>query len=402
MSGYSFRNTPLRKLAREMYQLKKSRPPITSVLTRADTGIRNIYEKSLKTGATRDEIEEENVMEQCLNVLKPPVIGKTVCWLCGFFVQGLPNPSTPPNYRWSAFMDQPVCEHVLPVRLASLITGLYSSAGGFSKIGSEKLLHSVYEYAHVLCNLAKSNSWFITKPDKTRPSYCDLEVSEEKINLFLERLYYFTSSPTGRYPYSIYPTENSYELEVDRYDSGIYSREGTSGSKHSDNHVQYYVKQTYSSIYGDDEEAMKKAWMTRQKEIILEKMKRLVDYIKAHDRCGMDDEGFLYEQTQQGLRNLQYEGTISRGIGPAPYFFPRSSSVESIDARHRDAGLSHPRIAPSSTNAATYPGERSKKAKPIAKSRRNRRSLKARAESKASKTAKLKKKYGRPKKIFKR
>lgn len=332
MSEYTFRNTPARKLAREMIELKAKRPPMVSRLTRANTGLRNIYLKSKDTGFSRTEIEEAGVLEQCEQVILPPIPGTSLCWLCGFPIEGIKLPAPPSNVYWSEYLDSAVCEHVLPVRLSGVITGLYNPYGGVSRVGDEHLLHSVYEYSHHLCNLAKSDSWFLSKPDKTSPSYCDLVINDEKIHSFLEYLYSYTVSPTGRYPVSYVERNGVLEsLTVDRHESGIFTLQANKPRRVFDNNVQYYIYQTYRRDDTDtDLNRMKEEWKADHYGLIEEKTKHLIEKIKAADKCGTETQGQLYATTMSALTALEQQGKIERNIGPSRYIFARSPSINSI------------------------------------------------------------------------
>jgi hypothetical protein len=332
MSEYTFRNTPARKLAREMMELKARKPPMISRLTRANSGLRNIYLKSKETGSSRTEIEEAGVLEQCEQVIRPPIPGTSLCWLCGFPIAGLQTPEPPGTLYWSEYLDSAVCEHVLPVRLSGVITGLYNPYGGVSRVGDEHLLHSVYEYSHHLCNLAKSDSWFLSKPDKTSPSYCDLIVNDEKIHSFLDYLYSYTMSPTGRYPVTYVQTNGLLSgLDVDRHESGIFAIQTNTPRRIFDNNVQYYIFQTYRKDDSDiDLNRMKEEWKRDQYRLIEEKTKHLIEKIKIADKCSTDEEGTLYAATMSALTVLEQKGKIERNIGPSRYIFARSPSINSI------------------------------------------------------------------------
>lgn len=343
---YTLRNTPARELAKEMVRLRVNRPPITERLTRANTGIRNIYLKSVGTDTTRKEIEEADVAEQCVNVLKEPINGVTKCWLCGFHIRRMSITETPSNYFWSRFMDEVVCEHVLPVRLAGVITGLYTSSGGYSAIGDDHLLHSVYEYAHIFCNLAKSNMWFITKPNKSTQNFCDLEVNEEKIRYFLDYLLNYRRTPTGRPPYKEYKVEDKLiQLFVDSHESRIFSIENNQPQVVAVNLVQYYISQDYAEP-GRTWDEMVRLWKENQFEIIKEKTKRLIEKIKVADSCTEEGVGSLYAASMKALRDLELHGHIPKLIGPSRPIFARSPSIESINRALTTSGRLHPRLFP--------------------------------------------------------
>lgn len=345
MSGYAFRNTPSRKLAREMMELKARKPPMISRLTRANTGLRNIYLKSKETGSTRDEIEEAGVLEQCESVILPPVPGKSICWLCGFPIEGIGLPEAVSNLYWSQYLDSAVCEHVLPVRLAGVITGLYYPYGGLTTVGDEHLLHSVYEYSHHLCNLAKSDEWFLSKPNKLSPSYCDLVVNPEKINRFLEYLFQYTVSPIGRYPVTFVERDGVMEsLSVDRHESGIFTIQDNKGRRVFENNVQYYVYRTFRNDEGDtDLERMKNEWKAEQFSIIEEKTKSLIRKIKDADGCSGERSGALYSASMTALTELEQKGRVERLPGPSRPIFARSPSINNIARSMRASRTQLPR-----------------------------------------------------------
>jgi hypothetical protein len=343
MSEYSFRNTAARKLAREMMELKARRPPMISRLTRANTGIRNIYLKSKETGSSRGEIEEANVLEQCQQVILPPVPGKSLCWLCGFPIEGIRLPEAPGNLYWSEYLDSAVCEHVLPVRLAGVITGLYNPYGGVSRVGNEHLLHSVYEYSHHLCNLAKSDTWFLSKPNKLIASYCDLIVNTEKINSFLDYLFTYTVGPLGRHPVTFVEQDGILkDLLVDRHESGIFTIKENKAKRLFENNVQLYIFEKYRRSKSDfDLLRMKEEWKAEQFLLMEEKTKRLIQKIKNADGCGTPEEGKLYSATMSALTTLELKGRIERNVGPSPAFFARSPSINNIARSFRSKKRPH-------------------------------------------------------------
>jgi hypothetical protein len=331
MSGYDFRITKARQRAEEIRKLRESRPPMHLRLTRANTGIRNIYEKSQSTGASRDDIEEADVMEQCEQVILPHTIGKSVCWLCGFLIGGLGHPMPSPNLYYSQFLDSAVCEHVLPVRIASVLTGLYYPHGGISPVGDEHLLHSVYEYAHQLCNLAKSALWFISKPNKETPDYCDLVVNTEKIDSFLEYLANYNIHPKGDPYQKIYEGSTLTYIDVARHESGIFTIENNEVKQPFWNNVQYYIFLKYRRDTKDfDIDRMTKEWMADQREVILQKTKGLIEKIQNADGCGTEHQGSLYSATLRELTSLDRFQRSERIIGPSRPIFRRSPSVEEI------------------------------------------------------------------------
>ena len=331
MSGYSFRITKARQRAEEIRKLQESRPPMHLRLTRANTGIRDIYEKSQSTGASRDDIEEANVMEQCEEVILPHTIGKSVCWLCGFLIGGLSYPTPSPNLYYSQFLDSAVCEHVLPVRIASVLTGLYYPHGGITPVGDEHLLHSVYEYAHQLCNLAKSALWFISKPNKETPEYCDLVVNVEKIDLFLEYLANYNIHPKGD-PYGkIYEGSTLTYIDVARHESGIFTIENNEVNQLFWNNVQHYIFLKYRKNANDfDRDRMVEEWKADQRKIIIQKTEGLIQKIKNADGCGTESQGSLYDATMRELTALDRFQRSERIIGPSRPIFRRSPSIEEI------------------------------------------------------------------------
>ena len=332
MSEYTFRDTPSRKLAREMMELKARRPPMISRVTEANTGLRNIYLKSKETGSSRKEVEEAGVLEQCVQVIRPPIPGKSLCWLCGFPIEGLKTLEAAANLFWSEYLDSAVCEHVLPVRLAGVITGLYNPHGGVSRVGNEHLLHSVYEYSHHLCNLAKSDTWFLSKPNKHIPSYCDLVVNTEKIDVYLNYLYDYIVSPTGRNPVTYVEKDGLIDsLLVDRHESGIFTVQSNKPVRVFNNIVQYYIYQNYRKDDLDvDLGRMKEEWKQNQYRLIEEKTNHLVQKITEADRCETEEEGKLYAATMSALTALDQKGRIERNIGPSRYIFARSPSINNI------------------------------------------------------------------------
>ncbi len=315
MEPYRFRNTPSRKRSRLNAELRESARPAYERLTRSASLLGNIFKASSESGATRNNLEEEDVPVQCESVLGPVVPGKTLCWLCGFPIQGLAS-LLPANYKYSEYLDSSVCEHVLPVRLAKIVTGLYVREFT-GPIDNANILHSVYEYAHPFCNMAKSHKYFISKPNTATQNWCDLVVNEAKIENFLKNLYIHVRSPKHpRRPF--YETPDG-KGRVDRNESGIFQVvESNRPQKKFKNNVECYVK---NYLNGN-----KDLWIRQQFLRIREKCQSMVDRLKERDGCGTGAPGVLFSQSMQALNEISRYGRVLPRLGPIRPTLARTSS----------------------------------------------------------------------------
>jgi len=308
MSGYSFRNTESRKRSRENAGLRASAPHVRERLPRSSSMLRSMYATSQASGATRKNIEVKSVQDQCDAILGPAFPG-TLCWLCGFPIQGL-RTRVPENYIYSRFLDSPVCEHVLPVRLAKIITGLYNP-NALGPVENSEILHSVYEYAHHLCNLAKLDEYFISKPLDSGENWCGLVVNEEKIRVYLNNLYRYVRRPLPPQR----PIKNGV---VDRHESGIFESTASEYQRRFDNNVQYYVAHTFG---GDVER-----WKLRQFTRIRDKCQSMVNRLKERDGCETNAPGSYYRASLNALNEITRYGRVLPRFGPKPLLVTRTPS----------------------------------------------------------------------------
>ena len=154
--------------------------------------------KTPKKRAARGIWELTAAREQCKNVLEPLVIGKSLCWICGFLILQLSGLT----YE---------CEHVLPVAQAVFFLNLYSPNLQQRMIGHEKeffhinndtniqkqwaewnkqALHLEYDFAHEYCNQIKKDASFIRFD-----SLGNIIPNEQNISDYLDFL--FTSTREG-------------------------------------------------------------------------------------------------------------------------------------------------------------------------------------------------------------
>jgi hypothetical protein len=308
MSEYSFRNTASRKRSRENAALRASAPHVRERLGRSSSMLRSMYAASQASGATRKNIEEESVQAQCDAILGPAFPG-TLCWLCGFPIQGL-RERVPETYIYSVYLDSPVCEHVLPVRLAKIITGLYNPYA-LGPVENTEILHSVYEYAHHLCNMAKSDEYFISKPLDSGDNWCGLVVNEEKIRVYLNNLYRYIRSPLP-------PQRPIHKGVVDRHESGIFESTVSGYQRRYDNNVQVYV----NDAFGTNVER----WKSEQFARIREKCQSMVNRLKERDGCETNSPGNYYRASLNALDEITRHGRVLPRFGPKSAIVARTPS----------------------------------------------------------------------------
>ena len=124
---------------------------------------------------------------QCQTMIGPFNKGD-LCWLCGFPIGVIKENKIVKHVN--EYMDSNVCEHVIPIHLASVLTGIVDSdirQREQVSILEERLLHSEYEYAHHYCNYVKNDFSFLSIPYGTNQPL-HLTNNPDQENIVLENL----------------------------------------------------------------------------------------------------------------------------------------------------------------------------------------------------------------------
>ena len=257
---------------------------------------------------TRKQYEKHNVKFQCEAVLGP--FGKNRnCWLCGFPIGHLSAFKDPagkflftfdgPKGQESKMMDDGTCEHVLPVKLGhGILELLYLEKDP----ASEQLLHAEYEFAHNYCNFVKSDEYFVSLPLGST-NFCSLELKEDIMDGVLKNIFHKQLGSKG--------SPKSSLLWTDYEGKRIYFK----------NPLQAYCFTMNRKAYLEDpEKVYRDIWFPYAKKILMDKMTRLISYVKIADHCaagnnlvGTHYQGFQ-ERLETGLKNLP-RGLKSPQIG---------------------------------------------------------------------------------------
>jgi hypothetical protein len=184
---------------------------------------------------------------------------------------------------------KPACEHVLPVRIASFLTGLASPFGTGSRgiQGFDRKLE--YEYAHNYCNLVKNDSYFLTVPNDDvagATNWCNMDINIDKINQFLQKLY--TSHWKG-------------ELDSSITYNGIF--------------YPNIVAAGMAILYPGHSP---QEWAQAAGTMIYNRMLAVMNQIKLEDKCGTPEAGFLYRQSMNVVSNTR-SGQYRLPQGPMPF-----------------------------------------------------------------------------------
>lgn len=302
-------NNPSRKRYRETAALRASKFTRAIVPKGANTPLTTLLKETKNLGASRRNLEKARVQAQCEAILK--MSAKQKCWLCGFRIGGMES-KVRKGFLYSKYLDSHVCEHVLPVRLAFFITGLYTEKGLAGIFDDKDLLHTEYEYAHHYCNMVKSEDHFITKTDN-QENWCGLEINQAKIDAFLTNLYGSFRRPSDRRS----PIVSNI---VDEEESGIFVKEGLGHKRVYDNIVQCYVNE----LEGGDIEGWKRA----TKEKIMSKMNGFLEKVKEKDHCGKPLQGMLYQESTRRREELAELRTVRPVYGPSSAYLARASSYQ--------------------------------------------------------------------------
>lgn len=261
---------------------------------------------------TRDQFEQvSNVHKQCREVLGAPAANQ-LCWLCGFPLKGLIGMEG--IVIKTEMLDKPTCEHVLPIKLAIGLTGLWEDqkeaigGKGISAKAESDLLHSEQEYAHNYCNQIKNKVFFLSLPypvannSSDLKSFCRIIVNENKINELLDNLY---TGYLGGKQDSFVERRGARRNEI--YKNLVAAQIAVSGSSPG-------------------------AWKERQRDLIIQKMNRMIRQIQVADDCFGDSsqKGRYYatwrNRTQRGRAIKKINPNVHTTGSPKFMNLPRTSS----------------------------------------------------------------------------
>ena len=270
---------------------------------------------------------------QCQTMIGPFNKGD-LCWLCGFPIGVIKENENVQHVN--EYMDSNVCEHVIPIHLASVLTGIVDSdlrQRGETTILEERLLHSEYEYAHHYCNYVKNDFSFLSIPygtnqtmhltnDKNQQQFlldnlCNIQVNNARILAFLSKLYFtwYGTPQTGAH------TTNQYDSSILTTDSSVFPNpvqfhvyNGTPSSqlvKVENGEISYLSGNgnniiLYTRPFNEtDVNSTFQTWYFNQYAKIMEKMIRVVRYIKEADDCENKDnsKGRLLRRIRAILSN---------------------------------------------------------------------------------------------------
>lgn len=248
---------------------------------------------------TRSKYNKHDVPFQCEVVLGPIKETVRTCWLCGFPIQHLTllrdetrklifSVATP-------MLDRATCDHVLPVKLAHAILELLYIT---EDPAHSELLHTEYEYAHNFCNIYKSDEYFVTLPKGSR-NLCNLRVKYDILNQVLRRIFYTQRGDPNSAQYSGVKT--------------IYKGE----ERTFPNIVQAYCFTSDPEAFlADKDKFYRQRWFPSVKRMIIQKILRLIDYVKAADGCSTPSEGTFYKNVPTRL--LEGRPNVPKGFkGPS-------------------------------------------------------------------------------------
>lgn len=263
---------------------------------------------------TRNLYERHSVPFQCEVVLGP--VGKSrTCWLCGFPIAHLTSLKDAEGNRIfqmpfvsgeeNTMMDRGVCEHVLPVKLGhGILELLYLTKDPTY----EKLLHTEYEYAHNFCNMYKSDEYFVTLPEDST-NFCDLAIKEEVLDEVLRRIFYTRRGSKGSKQSSLVTARHKGQvLEFP-------------------NPVQAYCFSTNTAEFlADPDKFYREKWFPKTKAMILEKMNRVISYVKEADNCDVNNN-------TKGSHFRGFETRLREGVPALPRGL-KGPSLETLEEKN--------------------------------------------------------------------
>jgi hypothetical protein len=292
-------------------------------LSKTVTGLGKIVEYTKKKRLTRDDFESvSDVHKQCKAVIGDPD-GDTLCWLCGFKTNSV-LARTPPEWKpiiITPMLDNYTCEHVLPIKLAFPLLGLYSPRALIKPPHLyAELLHTEYEYAHNLCNFFKNDKYFVTQPNPD--NLCSIQINEAKIDEFLDKL------PTHR----MHGQRESYITF--NFPAGIWPSAPYAFSHTINNLVEanliidaHHKDKNWFNI--SDRAEVINDWKSEMKSLITAKMQSLVDIIKEANNCGGKQQGRHQEHVNAARNGFKAITTSELSPPPsaAPGFFQGVASA---------------------------------------------------------------------------
>ncbi len=296
------------KLSREVSGL-------TSILDKMKKKYRDIYEKI------------SDVHKQCEEVIGEPN-DDTKCWLCGFKLHYINELTQSDHFkqiikvpRNAIMMDNPTCEHVLPIKLGfSLLTLYQENVLQLLPKNFEEILHTEYEYAHNLCNYAKKEKYFLTWKDYSEGrDFCSLEVDYDKIGEFLNYLLKYKQDGPKRSSFITFKFPASFWKSTPKeftYTSPNLVEANLILEAHSRN-IEWFADE-------DAKNALINEWKYKMTRYISSKLEGLVEYIKFADGCGTNSIG----EWSSGLYERMQGAKKASGPAPAPNFAPRRGSAD--------------------------------------------------------------------------
>lgn len=303
---------------------------------------------------------------QCQTMIGPFNKGD-LCWLCGFPIGVIKENKIVKHVN--EYMDSNVCEHVIPIHLASVLTGIVDSDIRQRKQVSfleERLLHSEYEYAHHYCNYVKNDFSFLSIPYGTNQTLhltnnpdqqnlllenlCNIQVNNARILAFLSKLYFtwYGTPQTGAH------TTNQYDSSILTTDDSVFPNpvqfhvyNGTPSSQlvkvengeisylsgDGDNIILYTIPFNETDINSTFQ-----TWYFNQYAKIMEKMIRVVRYIKEADDCENKDnsKGRLLRRIV-AILNGQPVPPLGPNLPVVP-LAPRTASFQSAYDENKQQG----------------------------------------------------------------
>lgn len=172
----------LKDIQRTPEQKKEAEDIIKSTMKPGVEGLNAIHDtitelvKKFHGGQDRDLFENSGIDNQCEGVFGPGDPLSEICWLCGFpqivFARdgrafggdegGDPNEKAQIN---EAELDESVCEHKLPVKVAHYFRLMYSTFDrNYGQMDAAKYerIKKLYGTAHILCNQIKWRHLFLS------------------------------------------------------------------------------------------------------------------------------------------------------------------------------------------------------------------------------------------------
>ena len=150
--------------------------------------------------------EPSSPTTQCNNVfITGPFKNGTICYICGMEINKVAAAANESNTDDSDDSDDidengkdgrnPECEHILPIGLAIIYLGLYSTSFKEREWYNKDILKYEYAWAHRTCNQIKSDESFITV-DKDNTAF---DVNNINLKKFLGRIWTTTRNDSQKF-----------------------------------------------------------------------------------------------------------------------------------------------------------------------------------------------------------